>query len=188
MFSIIYKANIYRFSFLLDDSDKEKTQRVKSVLYGNDEVVKIDDLEYQILKLISQDARIPTIDLANKLKTTAVTINNKIKKMKELGIIKAFRVNINLSKLGYHMNKADVILKDYSKLPEIIKYVENNPSLDEVIQSIGYADLELIFILKDANQLHEIMKDLSIKFPDTIKNYIYFSSINTHKWSWVPEE
>jgi hypothetical protein len=59
--------------------------------------------------------------------------------------------------------------------------------LDEVIFSIGYVDLELLFILKSANQLYKIMEDLSIKFPNTIKNYISFSATKTHKWSWMPE-
>ena len=188
VFSVIFNALIYRYSFLLDEKDVEKANRIKSKMYGSDIRVEIDDLDNNILKLISQNARIPTIELAESLNTTAVTINNRIKKLKNLGIIKAFRVNIRLPKLGYKRYKVDIILKDYKKLHQIINYIEKNPNLDEVIQSIGYADLELIFILKNANQLHEIMEDLSIKFPNTIKNYIYFSALKTYKWSWMPEE
>ena len=56
------------------------------------------------------------------------------------------------------------------------------------MKSIGYVDIELMFYLRNANQLHEIMRDLSIKFPDAIKNYTYFSTIKTHKWNYMPEE
>jgi DNA-binding Lrp family transcriptional regulator len=188
VFSVIFRAHIYRYSFLLDEKDKELKTRVKSILYGSDEGVEIDELDHKILKIISQDSRIQTIDLAEKLNSTAVTIKNRIKNLKEAGVIKAFRVNIALSKLGYHRYKVDIILKDYKKLEKIIKYIESNPNLDEIILSIGYADLEFIFILESANQLHDIMKDLEIKFPNTIKNYIYFSATKTHKWSWMPEE
>ena len=78
-------------------------------------------------------------------------------------------------------------IRDYKKNQDIINYIEKNPNLDEVIQSVGYADLEFIFILKNANQLHDILNDLEIKFPNTIKNYNYFSATKTHKWSWMPE-
>jgi DNA-binding Lrp family transcriptional regulator len=187
VFSVIFQANIYRNSFLLDEKNEESTNRVKFQMYGSDKRVEIDEFDYQLLKLISQNARMPTIEIAEELNSTAITINNRLKKLKESGVIKAFRVNINLPKLGYQFHKADIILKDYNKLPKIIEYLEKNPYLDEIIQSIGYADLELVFILKNANQLYRIMDDLSIKFPNTIKNYISFSATKTHKWSWMPE-
>lgn len=186
VFSVIFKANIYRYSFLLGEKI-EMESRNKSILYGSDEIINIDDLDYNILKIISQNSRIRTIEIAEKLNSTAVTIKNRIKQLKESGVIKAFRVDIDLSKLGYHRYKVDIFLKDYEKLHTIIKYIENNPNLDEVILSIGYVDLEVIFILNNSNQLHEIMKDLQIKFPNAIKNYVYFSAIKTYKWSWMPE-
>lgn len=188
VFSIIFKAYIYRYSFLLDRKNKDREVRIKSILYGSDEIIKIDDLDNQILKIISQNSRIQTIEIAKKLNTTAITIKNRIKKLKEAGVIKAFRINIALPKLGYHRYKVDIILKDYEKLQKIIKYIEKNPNLDEVVLSIGHADLELIFILNNADQLRKIMDDLETKFPDTIKNYNHFNATKTYKWSWIPEE
>ena len=32
-----------------------------------------------------------------------------------------------------------------------------------------------------------IIEDLTIKFPNAIKNYTYFSVIKTHKWNYMPE-
>jgi Lrp/AsnC family leucine-responsive transcriptional regulator len=188
VFSIIYKAHIYRYSFILEDKNQIKNPREKSIVYGSDDQAEIDNTDYEILKLLAQNSRIPTIKMVEELKINAITINNRIKKLKKLGIIKAFRVDINLPLLGYKRYKVDIFLKDYNKLPYIIDYVDKDPNLDEIILSVGYADIELIYILKNTNQLHETMKDLSIKFPDTIKNYIYFSAIKTYKWTWMPEK
>jgi Lrp/AsnC family transcriptional regulator for asnA, asnC and gidA len=187
VFSIIYKAYIYRYSFIFNEKDKGKITREKSIVYGSDERAEIDDLDYKILELIAQNARIPIIEIVEKLNVNAITVNNRIKKLKKLGIIKAFRVDISLPLLGFKRYKVDIFLKDYDNLPYIIDYVDNDPNLDEIILSIGYADLELIYILKNTNELRETMEDLSIKFPNTIKNYFYFSAFKTHKWSWMPE-
>jgi len=188
VFSVIFRANIYRYSFLLNQEHMEKSPRIKTTLYGSDERVEIDHLDRQILTLLSQNSRLQTIEIGEKLHSTALTIKNRIKRLKKTGVIKAFRLDIALPKLGYHRYKVDIILNDYQKLHAIINYIEENPCLDEVILSIGYVDLELVFILKSANQLQEIMKDLELKFPETIKNHKYFYSVQTHKWTWMPEE
>ena len=73
------------------------------------------------------------------------------------------------------------MLKQSKNFNKIIKYIESNPNLKWHIKTIGYADLEFGFILRNAHQLHQIMEDLSKKFPDTIKNYTYFCAVKTHK-------
>jgi len=61
-------------------------------------------------------------------------------------------------------------------------YVTTNPNLLARMASLGYADLEFSFCLNNANQPHQIMEDLSAKFPDAIKSYKYFSLLKTHKF------
>lgn len=38
------------------------------------------------------------------------------------------------------------------------------------------------------NQFLQIMKDLAIKFPNTIKNYEYFYESQIHKVQYIPEK
>ena len=47
---------------------------------------------------------------------------------------------------------------------------------------------EFGFFLKSVDQLHNIIEDLSIRVPNTIKNYKYFSGLKTHKWNYLPED
>ena len=48
-------------------------------------------------------------------------------------------------------------------------------------RSLGYVKLELEFYSKTVDQLHEIMDDVTQKFPNIIKNYNYFSVIKSNK-------
>jgi len=63
-----------------------------------------------------------------------------------------------------------------------------NPHLFAVNKTAGYADLELDFFVDNIGQLLQIMKDLNVKFPNTIKNYTYFYESEFHKLKYIPEE
>ena len=187
-FSLYLRENMYRYSFFFDENSIERYDRTKVDVFGGEKRVKIDDFELKILKIITPNARIQTTEIANKLNTTAITINNRIKRLMKIGIIKGFKVDVDLPKIGYQLYKADIILKEPEKHSNILKYIEKNPNLNHTIKSLGYVDLELVFYLENANQLHDIMRNLSINFPNSIKNYTYSSVIKTYKWNYMPED
>jgi Lrp/AsnC family transcriptional regulator for asnA, asnC and gidA len=173
-------------SFLLDDYDEN--DRIKLEITGGGKKVETDDLDYKILKLLATNARMPTAEIAEKLHSTAITINNRIKKLIKLDVIQGFRIYPDFSKLGYLFYKADITLVDYNKKEQIINYLKRNPHVLALGKSAGYADLELDFIIDSVGQLHQIMEDLTIKFPNTIKNYDYFFESELHKMHFIPQE
>jgi DNA-binding Lrp family transcriptional regulator len=119
------------------------------------------------------------------LNTTVTTVNSRIKKLIKSGVISVYGIDVDWPKIGYQWYKADIVLKDPEKRQKIVGYIENNPNLLFKILSLGYVDLELAFTLNNINQLHQIMEDLSMKIPDSIRNYKYFSVTKTHKFEGV---
>jgi len=115
-------------------------------------------------------------------------IDNRINKLIKSDIIIGFNIVIDYSKLDFRPYKINILLSDIEKIDEIIEFVENNPHLIEINKTIGYRDLELVFVLKDVSQIHHIMDDLSNQFKYTIKNYTYISIIESHKWSYFREK
>jgi len=101
--------------------------------------------------------------------------------MIELGVIQGFRVDIDFSRLGYKWFKVDINLTDHKKIPQILSYIESNRHLVALDRSLGYVNLELEFYFKTVDQLHEIMDDITRKFPNVIKSYNYFSVIKSNK-------
>ena len=175
--------NIYTKSFLID----EKDDRLNLIVKRGGEIVDYDDLDFQILQLLAQNSRIPTLDIAKKLNLTTITITKRIKRLIELGVILRFHVTINWDIIGYKWFKVDLYLKDYNKKHLIIKYLEIYPNLSYIDKTFGYADLELELIVKDINQLKQIIEDISSKFPKMIRSYTYFSVAKSHKWVDIPE-
>jgi Lrp/AsnC family transcriptional regulator for asnA, asnC and gidA len=169
---------MYPLSFLLDTKDDRKDP-VKRFWKKN---IDHDETDLKILKILSINARISTIELANKLKLNSVTVNNRIKKLKQVGLLLGFTLKMDWKKLGYQMFKIDFFLKEYSKKNSIIKYIEKNPNLSAVDHTLGYADLELEIFFKNVDELRRFIEDISIKFPKTIKNYTYFMVMKNHKF------
>jgi len=176
----------YKKNFLLDEqSEKKKENRILFIENYNDDKVEIDSLDYQILELIAGNSRIATLEIAQKLHSTVNTINTRRRRLEKIGVILGYTINVDWPKIGYQWYKADIVLKDPTKLQQIIDYVTINPYLFSRMASLGYVDLELVYILNNANQLHQIMEELTAKFPDAIKSYKYFSAIKTDKYKGV---
>ena len=185
VFSVYFQLLWYRSSFLLDDYDE--SDRIKLEITGGGKKVKTDDLDFHILTLLSVNSRMQKIEIAEKLHSASTTINNRIKNLIKQNVIQGFRVLIDFSKLGYLFYKTDITLLDYNKKERIISYLKKNQHLIALGKSAGYADLELDLIIDSIEQLHQIMEDVIIKFPNSIKNYDYFYESEVHKIQFIPE-
>ena len=187
VFSVYCGLVEYKLTFLLEEKEQKKEDRVLFNRFDDGKTVVIDDLDYKILYLLNNNARMPTIEIANTLNTAPVTINNRIKKLIKSGVILGFRLGIDYSRIDYHFYEVGAVLKNSTQIEKIIQYIESNAYLVGRIMSLGYVDLQFLLFLKNADELQAIMNDLCSKFPDTIKDYTYFIHTRTVKFQYLPE-
>jgi len=170
--------SFYKKSFLLD----KKENNSNFINVRGIKKVDFDDLDFQILKILTYNSRIPTIEIAKKLKLDTRTINRRINRLIKSGLIVYFTVTLDLDQLGYQCFKVDFFLKKYNLKHKIIKYVEQNPHLYTVDHTIDYADLELELYMKNLNHLHQFIEDILTKFPKSIRNHKYFQILKAYKY------
>ena len=96
--SIYTQATCYKKSYLIPD-DYDKSSRKMYVATSGEPISIIDDIDYYLLNEIAINARIPLIELAEKLGCSSQTANYRIANLMKNGIINAFRVGIDLPKL-----------------------------------------------------------------------------------------
>jgi DNA-binding Lrp family transcriptional regulator len=186
--SIYLKASWFDLSFLLyEKGEVKETIKIvdeRTFPENNDKIkeINIDDLDYKILRNLAINSRIPSTELAKKVNSTITIIHHRIKKLLKSNIIEGFGVGIDLRKLGYRFYHVDVTLKDLSKRANIISYICKNPNMICIEEAIGHSsDLELEFFLKNTEILHEIMDNLTMKFPNCIKTYNFFNYLDIYK-------
>lgn len=187
MFSLYSQLRLFRHSFLMIEEYK-KSDREKFEITGGGKKVKTDELDFQILSLLANNARIPTVRIAEKLDMTIDTIINRIQHLEKIDVIQAYRVNIDYSTLGYHLFKVNINLNNYSERGKIINYIKYNPHLIMIDKAIGYHDLELDFLLKNLDHLRNVMDDLSEKFPEFINSYNFVHDPIKHKMVYIPKQ
>jgi DNA-binding Lrp family transcriptional regulator len=179
IFTAFCQEEDYANRFLLNE--KKFNPTIIHQLLDGGKRVEIDYLDNQILKLISENTRLSTIDIAEALDSTSKKVHYRLKKLRELDVITAYRLQIDFSKIDYYNYKVDIELNQFDKIDNILKYIKSNPNFEYMCKTIGYVDLELGFYLNNSYQLNQIMENLSSKFPGAIKNYTYFSVMKTYK-------
>jgi len=184
--SIYIQADEYEKSYLLFDEIKKSGRKNFSIRCVG-EKVDIDELDYKILNIIALNARIPLINIAEKIGTSSQTVNYRLSSMIKSGIIKGFRINVDLSKLGLQYFDVRMNLTDHSFRAKIIDFFENTSFLKCINTAFGYADLELELILEDMDKLIQVMDELEAKFPRIIRNYHFLKTKETYKERWLPE-
>jgi DNA-binding Lrp family transcriptional regulator len=183
--NMFYKSTNFLPIFLLDEKNLTPSSIPISLSYFKE--LHIDKLDFEILKKLALNARIPTVKLANDLNVTTATVKSRIKRLIDEKIVLNFSAFIDTTKIGYWFYKVEINLKDYEKKHEILEYIKKNQNISLISESFGRGvDLDFGFFLKDITQLQDIINDLSSKFPETIKNFRYFCTLKQHKYNLMP--
>ena len=92
----------------------------------------LDSLDRELLKLISQDARIPFLEVARACNVRGAAIHQRVAKLTNLGIIKGSQFIIDPEKIGYETcaymglylkepEKFDQVVEELKKIPEVVE-------------------------------------------------------------------
>ena len=149
----------------------------------------LDSLDRQILKLISQDARIPFLEVERACNVSGAAIHQRVAKLTNLGIIKGSQFVIDPEKIGYETcaymglflkepEKFDQVVEELKKIPEVVEchyttggfdmfikiYAVNNHHLLEIIhdklQPLGLSRSETIISFNAAIDRQLSLKDI----------------------------
>ena len=179
---IYAKFHQFRRKYLVE---KQKID-IKPVLTCFREKIDVDQTDINILKIIANNARIPAVEVAEKLNLSSRTITQRIKRLTQKNVIQGYRAAIDLGKIGYYWYKIRLDLKDFSRTKEILLYAKNHPNIIYAYEVIGGANLELEVEIESYDHFKELCNDLRNKFSDVITYYDHFLFYKEHKILYMP--
>lgn len=119
---------------------------------------KIDELDARILNLLQEDARIPLVDLAEKVASSRSAVWRRIQKMEETGVIARHTVILDAEKAGCGVLVfAQVKMHAHSRdvLPEFMEKVRAFPEVIECHTLMGDIDFILKVRVRDVQAYEE---------------------------------
>ena len=167
------------------------SENPKEIIIGGDRLPEeFEEKDLKLINLISENARISAVELANKLQLTPKTVINRIKKLTKREVIKGFRPAINMKKT----ENIDFILiiKSHNVVPEVedklVNYLKTHPNVVSVVKTLGEWDLEIQIEVKNWYDYRKITIDIRERFKSLIQE---IESIplykNYHKINFFPE-
>ena len=121
-------------------------------------ILDLDELDYQILNILTKDSRTPFLEIARKCHVSGGTIHVRMKKMEDLGIIEGSKLIINNSKLGYDVCCfIGIYLDRASSFKDVIEEMKNIKEIVELHYTTGEYSIFAKVICKNIFSLQDIL-------------------------------
>jgi Lrp/AsnC family transcriptional regulator, regulator for asnA, asnC and gidA len=126
--------------------------------WEHDSWVPVDDLDKRILRILMEDANTPFRDIAAEAGTTVGTVHNRIKRLREGGIIKRFVPEIDAAKAGFGICALIELKMDGGHLVETQKALAQDPHIVAVYDVTGEMDTLFVGKFRDTQDLDRFVK------------------------------
>ena len=126
-----------------------------------DNIVKLDDIDVEILKIINDDVRTSYRQISRDLEVSVGTIHNRIDKMVKTGVIRKFSPIINHERLGFVLTTIIGVRVKGGKLKNWEEKTFFNKNVLAIYDVTGDYDAILIAKFKDIDELNAFIKELS---------------------------
>ena len=129
-----------------------------------EERLQIDSLDKKIIQLMTQNARIPNLEVARTCNVSGAAIHQRIQRLTNMGVITGSRFTIEPKKIGFktcaymgiYLDKASLynnVLEELRKIPEITQCHFTTGNYSVFVKIYAKDNEHLKIILTDKIQL-----------------------------------
>lgn len=168
--------------------EKSKERKITNT-GGKPEKIKLEEMDYNILRIIANDSRKRYLDIAKELNTTFQIVKYRIQKLQKLGIISHYKLGVDPKKYGRDFVKTLLSLKNVSdkRIKDLISYALSLEPTLNVVNCIGPWDIEFEMEIPNLEEYHKVMNQIREKFLDIVKSYKTAVMIHEDKVTFMPE-
>jgi len=125
---------------------------------------KLDSIDFQILRMLQEDSRMSYRKIADALGIAVGTVYNRIKRLEDEGVFKAYTVIVDPTKIGYDLTAVILIQAEGPHLAEVEKEIAQSDHAICVYDITGDFDIAVIVRFRDRSMLNNFIKGI-LKMP-----------------------
>ncbi|MEK6918821.1 MAG: Lrp/AsnC family transcriptional regulator [Nanoarchaeota archaeon] len=163
-------------------------KNTEELTIGQENFIDYDDKDYQILKAITINGRIPILELSTKIRLTPKSIINRIKNLEKKKIIVGYYTLINSELIGYHFYKVDFYLNNLKNIKLMNDHAKNHNNIVYRMNTIGGPDFEIEVMVENVDALEKIITEIRKNFAKDINYYRTHRLEKTIKQVYLPGE
>lgn len=146
---------------------------------------RIDELDLNILKRLSINAREPYVKLALEMKTTPENIRYRVKKLVESNVIQRFQARINKNALGF--NTYILLLDLYNSIADNdVAFLEGIENVYCIKSCVGQWNAFVSFYAKDNAELGQTLENIRDRLKHKLNNFELLILLDRYKLVPVP--
>ncbi len=124
--------------------------------------MKIDDLNWQILGCLQENARESFANIGRKVGLTPPAVAERVKKMEDLGVIEGYGTQVSYTLAG-HQLKAIIMLRAFvGKLKPFLTKIGALPEVVNCYRITGNENIIMEVVLRDQSHLEKFIDQLII--------------------------
>lgn len=136
----------------------------------------LDELDKKILRMVSDNARLPFLEVARACNVSGAAIHQRIQKLTSAGVLKGSRFVIDPEKVGYETCAyIGLNLKDPETFDNVVERLKNIPEVVECHYTTGDYDMFIkIYAVNNhhlLNIIHDKLQPLGLSRSDTIISF-----------------
>lgn len=147
---------------------------------------KVDDNDKKILKILSTNSRINSLEIAKQTNLSARSVAYRIKKMKKQNIVQKYTVVLDTNILNMSVFKLFINLKNSLHKKRFLEYFHQQPNTINVREVISSWNLEPTFEVNSTDEFYKIVNELDNIFGESINSHTSVMVDKEHKVELFP--
>ncbi|MGK9184750.1 Lrp/AsnC family transcriptional regulator [Priestia filamentosa] len=122
--------------------------------------MELDNIDFQILRLLFENSRVQWKDLGAQIHMTGQAVGNRIKRLEESGVIKAYSLIVDEMKLGFSYTAFVIIYMRTANHNSFMRFINDRKEVVEAHRVSGEGCYHLKLKVKSEGQLNHFLNKI----------------------------
>lgn len=119
---------------------------------------KLDETDIYIIKALLEDGRATYSKIAKSLALSTPTVEARIRKMRDLGLVKRFSAVLDADKLGDNITAVLTASADFNEIDRILESLSGYDEVREAYLATGEHNLIMKVVVRDVKELYDFQQ------------------------------